>query len=72
MKRKGSHSTDAKPISGSPEISHSALKPPLAVANVKTSLEGSAIVDTPHKEETNPLDSASQNAKNVSPIPEEK
>ena len=72
FRRKGSHSTDTKQLSGSPELSHSSLRPPptLSAANGASTLEGSAVVDTPGKEESNPLESV-QGLKAISPIPEE-
>ena len=73
LKRKGSHSTDAKQLGGSPELSHSSLKPPpaLTAANGASTFEGSAVVDTPCKEESNPLESV-PGVKAASPTPEEK
>lgn len=74
MKRKASHSTtDSKHASGSPEMSHTALKQPLTPANGSRTMEGSAIVETPAKEENNPLGSLAEvNKATISPIPEEK
>ena len=62
IKRKGSHSTDSKPMSGSPEMSHSTLRNPFAISttNGQNLIEGSPIVDTPRKEECNPLNSTSE------------
>ncbi|KAL9125395.1 MAG: hypothetical protein Q9217_005396 [Psora testacea] len=62
IKRKGSHSTESKAMISSPEISHSALRIPLAISNGEKLVEGSAIIDTPKKEASNPLDSTVEGA----------
>ncbi|KAG8531653.1 uncharacterized protein KY384_003284 [Bacidia gigantensis] len=72
IKRKGS-STDAKHGGAvSPELSHGISKPPLSASNCDAAMEGSAIVDTPKREEANPMDFATtERMKTISPVPEE-
>ena len=75
MKRKASHSTaDTKQASGSPEMSHTPLKPPLTAPVGSKHMEGSVAVDTPAREKKDSLGSSAEGNKAtvILPIPEEK
>ena len=71
IKRKGSQSTESKPTTGSPEMSHSTLRTPLVASIGDGPMDGSAIIDTPKKEEFNPLDPTAEGVSAVAMIKEE-
>ena len=72
IKRKGSHSTSLKAAQASPELPHNSLRPPLPPSNGDAPMEGSALVETPKKEDANPLESmpAEGHVKTASPASE--
>ena len=62
IKRKGSHSTESKPLTDSPELSHGALKPPQPIPHGESFIDGGAIVEPPKKEDLDPVDPATEGA----------
>lgn len=72
LKRKGSHSTDGKRVVGSPDmVQHTLKPPPPPSSHGDPSADGSALVDTPKKEVSDPMEVEEQQSTVVSPIKEE-
>ncbi|KAL9100294.1 MAG: hypothetical protein Q9163_004312 [Psora crenata] len=70
IKRRGSHSVESKPPGGSPEMTHNALKAPLAASNCRDPVEGRALLNTPKKDEYHALDAAIEGGAAISTIKE--